>query len=128
MITANLWFGMPLEAYKQERIFPDMARRLVKIEGVDMGPPLRALVNHGRWVVHCECGGAEFTWEEGLFMCRNCFNGEHKHRWRSSVFPKARAQIETVLMARPLDKRNWYLNETIAVLKHENDEHKGGLL
>jgi hypothetical protein len=106
---------------------------LAKVGIVDQGieedsPPLEAFINHGRWVVKCECGGCEKAWEEGLFICQSCFNSGHKHKIRKAIFPKDRKQIEQLLEVRPLPNRNWQPHETLADLEKENEQHKAELL
>ena len=129
MITANLYFRQEWEVYKHGQIIPAMARNCIKIkdEIADTDPVL-AHVNHGQWLVRCECGGYEYAWEEGKFMCQSCWNGQHKHALRQLKFPLERQQIESILMARPLDNRNWKHPETTADLIHENEAHKAELI
>ena len=123
MITANLQYS-PLEVYKQKVIMPMMAkRRLVPLGMADV-KPIQARVNHGRWIVDCECLGAELAFEEGEFMCLSCFNFELGHKYRKVVFPKNRKKIELLLIGRPVANRNWSPGESLAKLKAEND--KGG--
>lgn len=129
MITANLWFGMLFEAYRQKRIIPIMGRKLIKEQLIlSDTQPLIAYVNHGRWLIKCECGGAEYVWEEGYFMCQHCFNSQHKHQYRQAIFPFERLEIEKLLIQRPLDNRNWFQGESIEQLKQENEIHKAELL
>ncbi len=128
MITGNLYFGMPWEAYKQAAIIPQMAKKLLPQTGIDDNPPVLARVNHGRWVVDCECNGAVLAFDEGLFMCGSCFNAGHKHKYRRHIFPKARKAIELALLQRPELNRNWYPGETVTKLKAENEAHKAELL
>lgn len=125
MITANLQHG-PLTAYKLNVIIPMMGKRGLVPQGLDDGPPLKARVNHGRWIVDCECAGAELAFEEGVFMCLSCFNLEHGHKYRLVVFPKNRKAIELLLMGRPVVNRNWELGESLALLKADNKLHGGG--
>ena len=136
MITANQFFKGSFETYRTLVLLPGMSMRLVNRnlpsplkENIDSdSPPLEAYVNHGRWVVKCECGGAEKAWEEGWFMCQSCFNAGHKHQYRRSIFPKERLKIENLLEVRPLPNRNWYPGETLSQLQAENKEHKAELL
>lgn len=133
MITANEANRCSLEQFEK---FPRLGTfaqfALLKLPlpiGVDEDtPPLEAYVNHGRWIVKCECGGAEKAWEERLFMCQSCWNGGSKHKYRRTVFPKRRAEIEALLIKRPLQNRNWTPGETLVLLRRENREHKGELL
>jgi len=127
MITANLHFSHSLEVHKHITILPLMGKHQLKPMGVD-GQPLKARVNHGRWIVDCECLGAEFAWEEGIFMCLSCFNASHKHQYRPVIFPKNRKAIELLLLPRPVPYRNWYPGESLAKLKAENEQHKAELL
>lgn len=137
IITANTWFranGQPpktWETFRRGVIIPAMVKSgLQEQQGEAEGPPLIAFVNHGRWLVQCECAGAEYVWEEGQFMCMSCLNAEHKHHYRRSVFPAERLKIEALLEKRPLPNRNWdwHKGEDIALLEYENIEHREELL
>lgn len=139
MITANTFFnrvrypGCPRtgswEAYRQIVIVPILMQLKVYEQGYDIeSPPIKAYVNHGRWVIKCECGGAEKAWEEGWFMCQSCFNAKHRHQYRLSIFPKARSEIEAILELRPIPNRNWYPGEALLQLQIENEAHEAELL
>jgi len=127
IITANKYLNMTWQQYNDSVVMPMLAKYGLKPEITDEGK-LTAEVNHGRWIVRCECGGAEKMFEEGVFMCQACFNAAYKHKYRRAVFPKSRKQIENLLLKRPLPNRNWSVGETIEDLKRENDEHKEELL
>ena len=129
MITANTWLKMSWQAYRLITIVPAMAKQGLGDFGCDITSlPLQAYVNHGRWIVKCECGGAEKAWEEGWFMCQSCYNAKHKHQYRKVIFPEFRKDIEELLSKRPLPNRNWIVNETIGDLMKENEEHNEELL
>lgn len=132
LVTANKSFECNLEGFERLLklgIFANFARLNLPLPiGTSDDKPLQAEVNHGRWIVKCECGGADLAWEEGLFMCQSCWNGKHKHQYRKAVFPRWRQQIEELLSRRPLENRNWAPGETLAQLKRENQEHKEELL
>ena len=128
MITGNLHFGMPWEAYKQSSIIPLMAKKLLPQSNISDSPPVLARVNHGRWVIDCECNGAVLAFDEGIFMCGSCFNAGHKHQYRRHVFPRSRKTIELALLQRPEINRNWYHNESVSKLKVDNEAHKAELL
>lgn len=129
LVTGNSWFRESwaehaagfLGRFRQKFRYPET--------GVDgTGEPLPAFVNQGNWLVRCECGGAEYAFEEGLFFCCSCKNSTHGHKYRRSVFPKERAKIEALLAVRPLLNRNWEPGETVEDLERENEEHAGELL
>jgi len=128
MITGNLNYGMPWPAFERLQVIPAMAKRLIKYAGLSNGPPLMARINHGRWVVDCECNGAELAFDEGIFMCQSCYNAGTRHQTRLVVFPKNRQAIETALLQRPEPNRNWYPGETVTKLLAENKAHKEELL
>ena len=132
MITANRFFKFSFEGYKRLPKVGFVARMAaldlpLNLE-IDEGPALTAYVNHGRWLVKCECGGCEYAWEEGLFMCQSCWNSGHKHKVRRVEFPKSRVKIEKLLEQRPLVNRNWAPGETLTQLERDNKEHKAELL
>jgi len=129
MITGDSYNQMTFEQYRQRVILPKLAKlHLPVITQVDKDAPVLAYVNAGRWIVRCECGGAEFAWENKLFMCQSCFNAAHKGKYREVIFPADRATIEAVLKRRPLPNRNWLVTETADDLEKENIEHKAELL
>lgn len=94
----------------------------------DLGPKslaLEARANHGRWIVECpDCNDAQFACpDDRRFMCGNCANAVVGGFWRPVVWPKDRAKVEELLMARPdPTTRNWLPHETVAQLKAENKE------
>lgn len=131
MITANLFFNKTptWDSYRVLVLLPAMAKRLIPEQGYDeKSLPLKAYVNHGRWIVKCECGGGEKAWEEGWVMCQSCFNATLGHRYRRVIFPKPRSRIEQLLTVRPEPNRNWRPGETLADLERENSEHRAELL
>ena len=130
IVTANSWFRMSWDEYRKGVLLRDMTRNGVQYRALDLANPgeVQAFVNRGRWLVKCECGGAEHAWEEGLFMCRSCFNSGHGHCVRKAVFPDKRTEIEKLLDTRPLANRHWFTHETVADLKRENKEHRKELL
>ena len=99
--------------------------KLLPPEAVD-GTPLPAVVDANRWIVHCPtCNGAEFAWTTmPLFMCVTCWNGDNNHYFRPVNFPRNKAAIERVLMARPNPtNRNWLPGEGVPFLEFENEAH-----
>lgn len=134
MITGNRYFNCSFEDYCNRPKAGIYARmRMMGILqsvplAVDDSSPLNAYVNHGRWLVKCECGGCEYAWEEKLFMCQSCWNSGHKHKLRRVAFPLYRKAIEMMLAQRPLINRNWKPGETIDRLRKENREHINELL
>jgi hypothetical protein len=130
MITANMYFNRlnGWEGWRQNTILPELARHLIPEQGYVDSKPLIAYVNNGNWLVKCpDCNGIEGAWEEGNFMCMNCFNSSVGHKYRKTVFPDNRREIEILLFPRPLVNRNW-AGETLDKLKEENEVHKSELL
>jgi|TARA_Y100000310_G_scaffold327860_1_gene394861 hypothetical protein len=115
--------------YRAQNIVPALNKAGLEEQGVDEdSPPMEAYVNHGRWIVKCECHGAEKVWEEGLVMCLSCLNASHSHKYRLVKFPPQRNEIEVVLEKRRLPNRNWLPGETVEFLKEDNITHKDLLL
>jgi len=87
----------------------------------DFETPIHAEVNHGRWLINCECNGAALTCPTARVGC--CFDCGRVHT--KVVFPaKARrAKIEQALLVRPMPNRNWKHGETLKTLLAENVEH-----
>lgn len=89
-----------------------------------VGSPVIAYINAGRWLARCECGGCEFVdLEQPLFMCCSCWNAGVGHRWRVVRLPRARAEIEAVLLARPKENRHFADGDTVEQLRALNVAH-----
>jgi hypothetical protein len=88
--------------------------------------PLAAYVNHGRWVVMCECGGAQLaSKDDPRFFCVSCLNESHGAKWRPVTWPKPRevAAIEGQLRPRLTENANWLPGETVDTLQAENERN-----
>jgi len=129
IITANTWFKMSFMDFRRKIILPDLLKHGLKDMGCDtVKEPLQAWVTNGRWSITCPCGGGEFAWEEGWAICHSCYNGYMGHKYRRVVFPDNRKEIESLLLMRPLQKREWHPGETLEDLQRENEEHADELL
>ena len=136
MLTGNLTYGMTYNANRQliiqrlanKGLLTPLAQASLQTNVNNDSPPLKARVNHGRWIVDCECNSAELAFDEGLFMCQTCWNAAHSNQLRRFVFPGNRLKIEAILMMRPDLNRNWYVGETLTKLEAENKAHKNELL
>ena len=128
IVTANQWFKAGFLTHFDLVVRTKMERHGISLRGEVEEGTLVAYVNRGRWIVKCECGGAEKVWEEGLFMCQSCFNSSYGHKFRHTEFPRNRKAIETLLERRPLENRNTTPEETVADLSRENREHESELL
>lgn len=89
------------------------------------GQPVRqvqAHINFGRWGVQCpDCPGHEDADPaEPVFFCLSCGNDGY---FCQVIFPENRAEIESILLARPIQNRNWEPGETLADLQADNDQH-----
>ena len=105
-------------------------RRKAGLDGrvVAIADPVTAYVNHGRWVIDCDCGAGNSVhpdWK--LACCLEC--GAIR---TNIVFPAEIREIERTLASRKRQaNRNWRPGETVATLKAENAAHprlvtKGG--
>lgn len=103
----------PREALQvaNEFAYRQFARRvLVKTRGhvnlTERDERLIACVNHGRWIVFCDCGGAAEAgypgWDGGTESVAICCTCGSVYR---PVFPLSREAVETVLLARPEAKQ-----------------------
>jgi hypothetical protein len=86
---------------------------------------VRAEVNHGRWIARCQCcGGAEeVAWQEPVFFCLSCGNADNDSHVMSVVFQADKKAIESLLLMREIENRNWHPGETVESLQQENKEH-----
>lgn len=93
-------------------------------------PLTRAYVNHGRWIVECQCRAAHEirpgvkTWKCMMMVGDpptpvGC-GSEYAVLWPA---PKLRRQIEIILSTRPYALRNWWPWERLDQLISENLEH-----
>lgn len=91
-------------------------------DAVALKGAIPAIVNHGRWVVVCSCGGAQVASRiDPRFFCTNCLNAPVGGLWRPVKFPKDADAIEEALGRRDYDvNRNWQPPETVADLLAEN--------
>jgi len=86
---------------------------------------IHAEIARSNWRVCCTTCREAIVIEPGLpFFCPNCLmqaNGGYAMR---VIWPAERAQIEAVLLARPVpEHRNWLPGETVAMLIAENLAH-----
>lgn len=130
IITANTWFKMTFMDFRRKILAAELMKHGLKDMGCDTRlEPLQAWVVGGRWSITCpNCGGGEYVWEEGWVICHSCFNGYMGHKFRRTVFPENRREIEALLIVRPLQKREWRVGETVEDLQQENEAHKDELL
>jgi hypothetical protein len=95
--------------------------------GVALDAPLLAEVNHGRWIVQCPCGGAQFT-APGIdrFFCVDCLNESVGGQWVAISWDGIDVGgIEAALVEREPVNQNW-LGETVGELREETE--RGGPL
>jgi hypothetical protein len=85
---------------------------------IDM--PREAYINHGRWVVNCECNGAGLTSREfGITCCFDC-----GRVYKKIIFPENAQAIELLLLnRRDQTERNWNIGEPIELLEKDNLDH-----
>ena len=93
-----------------------------------IGKPVYAVVNHSRWIAHCDyCGSAAAVNPGGGFFCLTCINHKNNNRSRPVVFPENYKAIEAELIKREFPRnRNWLIGEPITNLIIENVA--GGIL
>lgn len=133
IIDGAAHFGAGLEeVYRHHPLFAGLARRA----GVTV-PPLHeqspattatfAYISHNRLICDCpDCRGAVYVWREGphLMLCPDCWNGAIGGLWRPVMVPDKLAEIEAILLARPLPQhRNWKLPETLDDLRRQDKEN-----
>ena len=84
-----------------------------------------ARINHGRWIVDCECRGAQLVYFSDLrTWCPRCGNVASGGAWRQVAIPSNWRDIEQILNLRPeLANRNWQPGETVEMLRNENSTH-----
>lgn len=105
----------------------DAKRKLERqqIQGLEVyeGELLEARIEHSRFIVDCpNCNGAEFMFEDKLFLCSQCKNSNVNGKARKVKLPKERGEIEAILVERPIKNRHWSPGETSEDLIAENLE------
>ena len=82
--------------------------------------PQTAYINHGRWVIDCQCTGAGLTSRTMNISC--CFDCGAVYT--TIIFPRHAKKIEDVLLKRPdLATRNWAQGESLELLLADNKAH-----
>jgi len=92
---------------------------LIEIEQGRHEQPVQARILYGRWLVDCpQCAGAnDVDPDEPVYLCTSCgWPGNFAH----VEFPHERAEIERLLLHRPIHNRNWFPGETAEYLRWEN--------
>ena len=86
----------------------------------EIDTPREAYINHGRWVVNCECNGAGLTSREfGMTSCFDC-----GRVYNQIIFPENAQLIELALLdRRDQTETNWNIGESIELLKKDNSDH-----
>jgi hypothetical protein len=79
-----------------------------------------ARVNHGRWLVDCECHGAGLT-SPHRYNISACFDCGRV--FTNVLFPEAVERIEALLVLRPdITTRNW-VGESVGELTKQNEKY-----
>lgn len=90
---------------------------------------VHARVYEGKWLVDCPdlaCRSAQVACAtDPRFLCNGCLNARHPGCWLTVRWPGRveRQEIERLLLLRPVEHRNWWPGETVAMLRAENVEH-----
>lgn len=104
-------------------------RGIIPDVGVSKKVKAEALVNCGRWLVHCPfppCTSAQVaSFTDRRFFCVECENRTVAGAWVPVVWPgpKLLAAVESELGKRPAVFMHWRPGETVAELAQENEEH-----
>ncbi len=114
--TAIRAYGSP-EQYR--RVF-DLKCRERGFVPHTVSSPVRAYVNHNRWLIACECGAGNYA--DPTMATAYCLGCGAVHT--SVVFPANVAALEAALIERPVpETRNWTTGETTVSLAAENVAH-----
>ena len=93
------------------------SRAMIKKEQnvFEVTDPIDAYINHGRWVVNCECNGGGLT--SPTFKVSCCF--DCGRRYTNVVFPNDAKEIEKELMKRREQHHRNRMGESLKVLTRE---------
>ena len=90
----------------RDRIRKLASRHGLRLDEKTAGKPVQAILDFGRWIALCECGGAEAVDpKDPVFFCVSCGNDRTSGKLRKVIFPADYKTIEAEIMARPLKKR-----------------------
>jgi hypothetical protein len=118
----------PIEGHKHSGVKDIESYRVIHMNAMknaekdthEIDVPQDAYINHGRWVVDCQCNGAGLTSPSFKVSC--CFDCGRVYT--NITFPKQVKKIEEALVARyNQSSRNWK-GESLQVLLNENLEHE----
>lgn len=128
MITRAAWARIdgPAQSYRHLGVVSEATYRTTQVRmlaerGItshhDDERPMRAYVNHGRWIIDCPCmNGVIVSREWGSACCFAC-----GAVYVTLAFPAESDAIEAALLARPYrHQQNWFPGETVADLQREN--------
>jgi hypothetical protein len=74
------------------------------LDEIPRGFAVLAEIDFGQWIGRCGCGGAEFVdADEPVFFCFGCGNRENSGYLRPVFFPDDKAEIERLVLERPVD-------------------------
>lgn len=88
-------------------------RGIQRPDGFEIGPPLYAYINHGRWIVECDrCSSAQVgSPEDPRYYCLGGTDDgcQPSGLWRNVSYPRnAKAVENLVLVAQKVTERNWF--------------------
>lgn len=110
--------------FKEIKRSKDSERIFISKKTISNDTPLKARVDHARYIVDCpNCKNAEFAFEDSLFYCSVCHNSDINGQSRRVAMPIYRKEIEHILGKRKTINRHWWPSETIDDLKNENIKH-----
>ncbi|MFF2773344.1 hypothetical protein ACFVU3_00405 [Streptomyces sp. NPDC058052] len=106
-LSPDAWSLVP-PAMRVVRWWEERHQRRIPVEdGILIGQPLYARINHGRWVADCTCLSAQFvTPADPRMWCVECGTG-----WWQVAFPADVDAVEQQFTNLPLDQRNWWASE-----------------
>ena len=80
--------------------------RMVRVGALNKKFPVKARVDHNRWIADCECGGAEYVDpDEPIFFCFSCDNMAFNNMLRPVIFPGKRAMAR---IEKNLSEKNFF--------------------
>jgi hypothetical protein len=90
---------------------------------VENAEPKQVFINHGRWVIRCDCDNGVVTpppQPDAQAICPSCGT-----IWTTLVFPDDADVVEATLTERPFKKnQNWEPGESVNDLQRENVERR----
>ena len=120
------WTAPQRVVWRSSRLSFDRKAEVIEKGSVTNDSVAYAIVNAGRWLVHCPfpgCNGAQYaSAHDARFWCVDCDNKAVGGQWIKVLWPDSVDDIEQALLHRPTEAQHWLTGETVQDLVDQNLE------